>query len=115
MSRGVREHALKHFDDFKWEEQAKEAEKLQRTSPTLSLEPHKSKELFWVSVGLDPRMGVFFVSDCYVLGQKRLFGLIPYQGLLNFHSQNLTLQSAREALVHFLDRDIPGLRVAYGV
>ena len=108
------EDVLKCFDEFDWEHQVSEASRLEKVSPTLSVEDAASQRLIWVSGYGDAKFPTF-VSECTFTGlKKRLFGLLGEGlGRVELHTDELNLQQARRALELFVANDEAGLRELY--
>ncbi|MCB1647269.1 MAG: hypothetical protein KDI36_17535 [Pseudomonadales bacterium] len=103
--------ALDLFDDFDWEGQAVEAQKLQKVSPTLSIQAENGDDLVWVSVGMNPGGSLFFVTECTVQkGMKSiLFGLIKRPNYVGSYNDGASKEMARKVIEEFFDlRDSKG-------
>lgn len=105
---------LRCFDEFNWEREISEAERLERVSPGLSVEDAASKRLIWVSGYGDPKSPTF-VSECSFPGmRKRLFGLLGEgMGIVELHSGDFDTAQARQALEFFVSNDEAALRQLY--
>ncbi len=107
------EEALIEFDDFDWVGQAKEANKLQKCAPTLSLIITEGKEYIWVSP-FENNNRLTFVSECYFpCVVPSWFGLSKKQGTINLSSQSLSLSDARRVIEHFIKKEHDNLRTMY--
>ena len=103
--------ALDLFDEFDWEGQAAEAEKLQKVSPTLSIQAENDNDFVWVSVGMEPSGSLFFVTDCAVQkGMKSiLFGIIKRPNFVGSYNDGASEEMARNVIEEFFDlRDSKG-------
>ena len=105
---------LKCFDEFDWAHQVKEANHLGKVSPTLSVADTTNRRLIWVSACGEPS-SIEFVSECTFPGmKKRLFGLLGEgPGMVELHTQQFDLTSARRALELFMSVDETSLRHLY--
>src|SRR5262249_44796949 len=99
----VPEQVLDAYDQMNWEQEASQAQELQRVSPTFSVQ--RGDELLWVSVcGVAPN--IEFVSDYSYRGEvRRLFGLLKYQGTISKDRQDLKPAQARQAIAAFVAED----------
>jgi hypothetical protein len=105
---------LKCFDEFDWAHEISEASRLEKVSPTLSVEDTINRRLIWVSGYSDPKFPSF-VSECSFPGiKKRLFGLLGEgMGVVELHTQEFDVRQARRALELFILNDEAGLRKLY--
>ena len=104
--------ALRAFDDFAWEREVEDANRLQNVSPTISVEDNAARRLIWVSVCGDARE-LAFVSECRIIGRKRLFGVFQWEGVVRLHRDGFTIKGARRALKLFLSVADEDLRALY--
>ena len=105
---------LRCFDEFDWEHEITEANRLGKVSPTLSVEDAANRRLIWVS-GYDDPKSPTFVSECTFPGmKKRLFGLLGEGlGVVELHTQEFDSRQARRALELFVSNNEAGLRQLY--
>lgn len=105
---------LSCFDEFDWEHEVSEASRLEKVSPTLSVEDKAGRRLIWVSGYSNPKFPLF-VSECTFPGmRKRLFGLLgESMGLVELHSEEFSTHQARQALELFMSNDEAALRQLY--
>lgn len=105
---------LKAFDSFDWEGECEKAHKLERVSPTISLESSdKSKMIFVSGVG-EKIEDMEFVSHCYYPGiVSKWFGLSEKMEEVTHDSQTFTHQQSREALRLFMLEDYNSLKRLY--
>lgn len=105
------EDVLAAYDQIDWLQQAAQAEKLKKVSPTFSIE--RGPSLLWVSVaGLPPK--IEFVSSYSAPGQiKRLLGLISANGIIEKHRTDLTPMQARQAVEAFVVSDTKKLELLF--
>ena len=91
------------YDRIDWQEQARQANRMQRVAPTFSVQSADS--LLWVSVVGDPSK-IGFVS-CYSFASQvsRLFGLIKSRGTITRDREDLRPDQAREAIAAFASSD----------
>ena len=102
---------LRCFDEFNWEDQVLEANRLGKVSPTLSVEDKTNDRLIWVS-GYGER-DITFVSECRFTGlTRRLFGLLG-PGTVTLHTQRFNGKEARRALELFMSDQQLELRRLY--
>ncbi len=100
---GTPREILAAFDEFDWPGQISEANRLERCSPTLSVEDVDSERLFWVSGCGTPEEFTFVNHYTYPGRIKRLFGLIQYSGIVDAPTHDLSPADARRAIESFLD------------
>jgi hypothetical protein len=102
------------FDEFGWEHEVSEATRLQKVSPTLSVQDEAERRLIWVSGYGDPKFPTF-VSECTFPGlKKRLFGLLhDGPGIVELHTDKFDARQARQALELFVSNDEAGLRLLF--
>ncbi|MEW5248284.1 hypothetical protein [Microbulbifer discodermiae] len=107
------QEALKAFDDFDWEGEVKKANEIQKCSPTLSLILERNKNMIWVSSWGEIHVEGF-VSECYFLGVAPIFlGFGKKKGTVNLHTNDFSMNQAREALSLFIDGSYEKLRTLY--
>jgi len=86
---------LQIFDQFPWSEQVEEANRLEKCSPTLSVDDKANRRLIWVSA-YGAAAELVYVSECSFPGMKKaLFGLIERTGIVAFQKDGFTQNQAR--------------------
>jgi|SRR5687767_3931484 len=104
--------ALQAFDAFRWSEQVRETNRLQKCAPTFSISA--GERLIWVSAYGEPSTPIF-ISECSFPGTKRiLFGLMQVQGTVHLRANEWTLERSRSAVERFLSGEEDALRALYG-
>ncbi|MEP7706826.1 hypothetical protein [Paraglaciecola sp. 25GB23A] len=105
--------ALTAFDNFDWDTQVEDANRLNKCAPTISLVYEKDKKLIWVSAGGDKR-SMFFVSECYFPGEvSAWFGFSKKQGTVSLFTQSFSKENARKAIELFIKEDFAALQEFY--
>ncbi|MBT1063508.1 hypothetical protein KJY73_07975 [Bowmanella sp. Y26] len=105
--------ALAAFDDFDWELQVEEANRVQKCAPTISLILEVDKEFIWVSAGGD-RQSMFLYSEYHFPGEVGAwFGLSKKQGTVSLFNQSFSKENASKALELFIKKDNSALRELY--
>ncbi len=89
------------FDAFDWAGETDKSNRLERVSPTLSVETRQPAALLWVSsIGDAPNLE--FISEyTFPADTTRLFGLWSGSGRKTLHTSSFTLFQAREAVALF--------------
>lgn len=104
---------LRFFDNFDWASQVSEASRLNKVSPTLSVEDTTNDRLIWVS-GYEDSQKILFVSECtFKVPKTFFFGLINWQGVFRLNTQDFLEEAARNALEFFMKNDETALRDLY--
>ena len=98
------------FEQFEWEQQAAEAEQLQKVAPTFTVKADHSDELVWISVGTNENGSLFYVTDLAVLGIKNyFFGLWKRKGLIGDYLSETDFDTAKNQLqMFFQTHSVPG-------
>ena len=107
------QEAIGAFDAINWHQQAAQAGKLKKVSPTLSAQ--KGSSLIWVSVSGDPPNIAFVSSYSFPGVVKRLFGLISANGIVEKHRTDMSPQEARNAIEAFAGDDASALANLYNI
>jgi len=105
---------LRAFDEFDWQGQVIEANRLQGISPTFSVEDPSEKRLIWVS-GYGKPERIKFVSECTVRRAKKVFfGLMERERAVEIgHTETFTRDQARRVLELFMSDSESELRSFY--
>ena len=99
----TRGEILAAFDALDWPGQIPDANRLQRVSPTFSVQDVEHDRLFWVSGCGAAEEYDFVCAYTYVGVKSNLFGLIKRRGHIGPDTQNFSLEEARRGIELLVD------------